>query len=165
MDVVLDLMIHDIDVILSMVQSGVRSVDAVGVPVLTASVDIANARLRFANGCIANLTASRVSAKRERKLRIFQPDTYVSVDYGERHVRVFRREVGADGQTSLTAEERHVEEGDALAAEIDAFLRAVRARETPPVTGWDGLRALEIAHVIRESVETEVRAVRALAQA
>ena len=157
-DVVLDLMIHDLDLIFSMVPSAVRSVDAVGVPVLTPSVDIANARLRFANGCIANLTASRVSFKRERKLRIFQPDAYFSVDYGERRVRICRRFEEPDGQPSLTLEEREVEEGDALEIEIDAFLRAVRARETPPVTGWDGLRALEIAEVIRESVEMEVRA-------
>ena len=91
-DVILDLMIHDLDVILSMVPSAVRSVEAVGVPVLTSSVDIANARIRFANGCIANVTASRVSLKRERKLRIFQADAYLSVDYGERRVRICRRE-------------------------------------------------------------------------
>jgi predicted dehydrogenase len=162
-DVVLDLMIHDLDLILSMVPSPVRSVEAVGVPVLTPSVDIANARLRFADGCIANVTASRVSAKRERKLRLFQADAYVSIDFGERTVRIFRREEGEDGQLALTAEERVVEEGDALAAEIDAFLRAVRDREAPPVTGWDGLRALEIAHVIRERVEVEVRAAGAAA--
>ena len=160
-DVVLDLMIHDLDVILSMVGSSVRSVEAVGVPVLTSSVDIANARLRFANGCIANLTASRVSFKRERKLRIFQADAYFSVDYSDRRVRVCRREEGADGQPALTLEDHEVEEGDALEEEIDAFLRAVRERHTPPVTGWDGLRALEVAHVIRESVETEVRAAQA----
>ena len=160
-DVVLDLMIHDLDVILSMMPSALRSVEAVGVPVLTASVDIANARLRFANGGIANLTASRVSLKRERKLRIFQPDAYLSVDYGERRVLICRREPGPDGQPALSVEEREVPEADALGSEIDAFLRAVRARETPPVTGWDGLRALEVAHVIRESLETEVRAARA----
>jgi len=162
-DVVLDLMIHDLDVIMSMVPSAVRAVEAVGVPVLTPSVDIANARLRFANGCIANLTASRVSLKRERKLRIFQPDAYFSVDFVEHRVRICRREAGEDGQPALTLEERDVKEGDALDAEIHAFLRAVRARETPPVTGWDGLRALELAHIIRESVETEVRAAQAKA--
>jgi len=144
-----------------MVPSAVRAVEAVGVPVLTPSVDIANARLRFANGCIANLTASRVSLKRERKLRIFQPDAYFSVDFGEHRVRICRREAGEDGQPALTLEEREVQEGDALDAEIHAFVRAVRARETPPVTGWDGLRALELAHIIRESVETEVRAAQA----
>ena len=160
-DVVLDLMIHDLDVVLSMVQSPVRSVEAVGVPVLTPSVDIANARIRFANGCTANFTASRVSFKRERKLRIFQPDAYFSVDYGERRVRICRREEEPGGVPTLSLEERQVEEEDALEVEIDSFLRAVRAQEPPPVTGWDGLRALEVAHVIRESVETEVRAAQA----
>jgi len=162
-DVVLDLMIHDLDVILSMVPSAVRSVEAVGVPVLSSEVDIANARLRFANGCIANLTASRVSLKRERKLRIFQPDAYVTVDYGERRVRICRRENSDDGQAALVLEDREVAEIDALQAEVEAFLHAVDSREPPPVTGWDGLRALEVAHVIRESLETEVRAAQAVA--
>ena len=160
-DVVLDLMIHDLDVILSMMPSPLRSVEAVGVPVLTNSVDIANARLRFANGGIANVTASRVSLKRERKLRIFQPDAYLSVDYGERRVLICRRESGPDGLPALSLEEREVPEADALGSEIDAFLSAVRGRETPPVTGWDGLRALEVAHVILESLETESRAAQA----
>ena len=160
-DVVLDLMIHDLDVILSMMPSPLRSVEAVGVPVLTNSVDIANARLRFANGGIANVTASRVSLKRERKLRIFQPDAYLSVDYGERRVLICRRESGPDGLPALSLEEREVPEADALGSEIDAFLSAVRERETPPVTGWDGLRALEVAHVILESLETESRAAQA----
>jgi predicted dehydrogenase len=159
--VILDLMIHDIDLLLATVGSPVRSVDAVGIPVLTSSVDIANARLRFANGCVANLTASRVSVKRERKLRIFQPDAYFSIDFDERRVRVIRREPRPDGAPALRFEEQVVEPGDALAAEIDAFIGAVRRRETPPVSGWDGLKALEIAEVIRESVETEVRATRA----
>jgi len=164
-DVILDLMIHDLDVILSMVPSALRAVEAVGVPVLTPSVDIANARLRFANGCIANVTASRVSLKRERKLRIFQADAYLAVDYGERRVRICRREPSADGQTSLVLEEREVPEADPLEAEIDAFLRAVRDRQPPPVTGWDGLRALEVADVIRESLAAEVRAAQAAALA
>jgi predicted dehydrogenase len=160
-DVVLDLMIHDLDLILTMVTSPVRAVEAVGVPVLTPSVDIANARLRFANGCIANLTASRVSLRRERKLRIFQPDAYFSIDFDERRGRVVRREPDDAGQPSLTFEDLEVREGDALEEEIEAFVQAVRARQPPPVTGWDGLRALEVAHVIRESVETEVRAAQA----
>jgi predicted dehydrogenase len=160
-DVILDLMIHDLDLLLVLVGSPVRSVEAVGVPVLTNSVDIANARLRFANGCIANLTASRVSVKRERKLRIFQADAYFSIDFDERRVRIFRREPVEDGPPKLSYDELAAEEGDALRAEVDAFVQAVRARETPAVTGWDGLKALEVAEVIRESVETEVRAAEA----
>ncbi|TMA48645.1 MAG: Gfo/Idh/MocA family oxidoreductase [Deltaproteobacteria bacterium] len=160
-DVVLDLMIHDLDLILSMTTSSVRSIEAVGVPVLTPSVDIANARLRFANGCIANVTASRVSLKRERKLRIFQEDAYLSVDFGERRVLICRREMGPDGQPSLSVEEHDVPDVDPLESEIDAFLRAVRERERPPVSGWDGLRALEVAHLILESLETEVQTVQA----
>jgi predicted dehydrogenase len=160
-DVVLDLMIHDLDVIMSMVPSALRSVEAVGVPVLTQSVDIANARLRFANGCIANVTASRVSLKRERKLRIFQADAYLSVDYGERRVRVCRREPDEGGHPALVIEDREVPEGDALESEICAFVRAVRERKPPPVSGWDGLRALEVVQVIRESLEAEVRAAQA----
>jgi predicted dehydrogenase len=160
-DVVLDVMIHDIDLLLFMVASPLRAVEAVGVPVLTSSVDIANARLRFANGCIANVTASRVSVKRERKLRIFQGDGYFSVDFDQRLVRVCRRETDEHGRHTLAFEQIEVPAGDALATEIDAFVRAVQARETPPVTGWDGLRALEVAHVVRECVETEVRAAHA----
>jgi predicted dehydrogenase len=160
-DVVLDLMIHDLDLVLTMVTSPVRAVEAVGVPVLTPSVDIANARIRFANGCIANLTASRVSLRRERKLRVFQPDAYFSIDFDERRGRVVRREPDDAGQPSLTFEDLEVREGDALEEEIEGFVQAVRERQPPPVTGWDGLRALEVAHVIRESVETEVRAAQA----
>jgi len=160
-DVVLDLMIHDLDLILSMTGSTLRSVEAVGVPVLTATADIANARLRFANGCIANLVASRVSMKKERKLRIFQQDAYVAIDFGERKVRIICRRPSPDGQPELHVEEREVPEADALETEIDAFLHAVRTREAPPVSGSDGLRALEVAHVIRESLEAEVRAAQA----
>jgi predicted dehydrogenase len=163
-DVVLDVMIHDLDLILSMTGSALRSVEAVGVPVLTPTADIANARLRFANGCIANVIASRVSMKKERKLRIFQPDAYVAIDFGERKVRIIGRRPGADGQPELHLEEREVPEADALETEIDAFLRTVRTREAPPVSGWDGLRALEVAHVIRESLEAEVRAAQAAAE-
>jgi predicted dehydrogenase len=157
-DVVLDLMIHDLDITLSMVPSSVRAVEAIGVPVLTSNVDIANARLRFANGCIANLTSSRVSFKRERKIRIFQPDAYIAADYDLQRVRVCRRvENGAEGP-SLSMEEQHVGDGDALADEISSFLDAVAQRGAPVVTGWDGLKALEVARTIVESMETEVRA-------
>jgi predicted dehydrogenase len=158
-DVVLDLMIHDLDVILSMVPSSIRSVEAVGVPVLTNNVDIANARLRFANGCIANLTSSRVSSKRERKIRIFQPNAYIAADYGLRDVRVCRRIENGSAGPSLSLEDQQIEDRDALADEISAFLDTVRRRGTPAVSGWDGLKALEVARTIIESMETEVRAV------
>ncbi len=152
-DVILDLMIHDLDVILSLVNSDVQSVEAVGVPVLTESTDIANARLRFANGCIANVTASRVALKKERKLRLFQADTYVSVDYGEKHVRVCRRLPGPDGP-SITVDESSLEQGDALRAEIEHFVDAVRTRHQPLVDGRTALRALELAERIRSNLET-----------
>lgn len=152
-DVILDLMIHDLDVILSLVQADVQSVEAVGVPVLSESADIANARLRFTNGCIANITASRVALKRERKIRIFQADTYVSVDYGEKHVRICRRVVG-DGMPTITVEEHALGEGDALFDEIEHFVHAVRTRQRPLVDGRTALRALEVAELIRSSMET-----------
>jgi predicted dehydrogenase len=152
-DVILDLMIHDLDVILSLVGADVQNVEAVGVPVLTETIDIANARLRFTNGCIANVTASRVAMKRERKIRLFQSDTYVSVDYGEKHVRVARRQpVG--GMPTITVEELSLDPGDALLDEIDHFVHAVRSRERPLVDGRTALRALEVAEQIRANLET-----------
>lgn len=149
-DVVRDLMIHDLDVILSLVRSPVTSIEAFGVPVLTSEPDIANARLRFASGCIANVTASRVALKRERKMRVFQPDTYLVVDYGEHRIRICRREPGVQPGTlpNLTFEEREVGGEDALEEEIRAFLQAVRDRGQPVVSGQDGLQALEIAERI-----------------
>lgn len=152
-DVILDLMIHDLDVILSLVQAEVQSVEAVGVPVLSEGADIANARLRFASGCIANITASRVALKRERKIRIFQADTYVSVDYGEKHVRVCRRVI-SEGAPTIEVEEHALGEGDALFDEIEHFARAVQTRERPLVDGRTALRALEVAELIRSSLET-----------
>lgn len=154
-DVVRDLMIHDLDVILSLVQSPVTSIEAFGVPVLTAEPDIANVRLRFASGCIANVTASRVALKRERKMRIFQPDTYLVVDYGEHRIRICRREPGPHvGELpNLTFEERAVSGEDALEEEIRAFLQAVRERSEPIVSGRDGLQALEMAERIMGCLE------------
>jgi len=152
-DVILDLMIHDLDVILSLVGAEVQSVEAVGVPVLSETTDIANARLRFSNGCIANITASRVALKRERKIRLFQADTYVSVDYGEKHVRVCRRLADAGGPT-ITVEEHALGEGDALFDEIEHFILAVRTRQPPLVDGRTALRALEVAELIRTHLET-----------
>jgi predicted dehydrogenase len=157
-DVVLDLMIHDLDVILSMVRSPVAAIEAVGVPVITTSPDIANARIRFADGAIANVTASRVSLKRERKLRIFQHDTYISLDYGEKRMRICRRgQAPLGGLAPIEVEERIVDGEDALAEEIRAFLGAVRTRQPPLVSGREGLRAVELAYQVLERVEDELR--------
>ncbi len=152
-DVILDLMIHDLDVILSLVPAEVQHVEAVGVPVLSGTADIANARLRFVDGCIANITASRVALKRERKIRLFQADTYVSVDYGEKSVRVCRR-VPVDGLPTITVEEHALGEGDALFDEIEHFVHAVRTRQRPLVDGRTALRALTVAELIRDHLES-----------
>ena len=154
-DVVRDLMIHDLDVILSLVRAPVVSREAFGVPVLTDEPDIANVRLRFASGCIANITASRVALKRERKMRVFQPDTYLVVDYGAQTIRICRREPAADETAlpNLSFEERAVGGEDALEEEIRAFLRSVQERSTPLVSGLDGLQALEEAERIVDSLE------------
>ena len=147
-DVVLDLMIHDIDVIASLVRSPVNRVEAVGVAVLTDKPDIANARITFANGCIANVTASRVSIKRERKIRFFQPDAYLSIDYDQRRAQIFHKRPPGAGWMDIRAETIEIKEADALADEIDSFLDCVRTRSLPLVSGAEGLRALEIASII-----------------
>jgi predicted dehydrogenase len=147
-DVVLDLMIHDIDVIASLVRSTVDRVEAVGVAVLTEKPDIANARITFANGCIANITASRVSIKRERKIRVFQTDAYLSIDYDQRRAQIYHKPPPGGGWMDIRAETIEIKEGDALADEIDAFLACVRTRSLPLVGGAEGLRALEIASMI-----------------
>jgi predicted dehydrogenase len=154
--VVLDIMIHDIDVILALVDAPVTELDAVGAPVFSSSEDIANARLKFANGCVANVTASRVSLKTERKLRIFQPDAYLGVDYGDKSVRIVRKKTGGatppTGLADFAMEQESYDESDALKGEIDAFVHAVRTGTQPPVTGEDGVRSLEIAIRIAESM-------------
>jgi predicted dehydrogenase len=156
-DVIRDLMIHDLDVIQSFVPTDVVAVESVGVPVLTSTVDIANARLRFANGCIANLTASRVSLKRERKLRIFQPDAYVAIDYDQRTVRICRRiaEAHPGALPEIVVEKLDAGKGDPLRDEVQAFLAAVAARSMPVVSGRDGLHALELAERIVASLERD----------
>jgi predicted dehydrogenase len=147
-DVVLDLMIHDIDVISSLVRSPVERLEAVGVPVLTDKPDIANARIKFANGCIANVTSSRVSIKRERKIRFFQPDAYISIDYDQRRAQIYYKPAPGAGWLGIRAENVEIKDGDALADEIDSFLDCVRSRALPLVDGEEGLRALEIASMI-----------------
>jgi len=152
-DVVLDLMIHDIDLILSFVRSPVARISAVGVPVISPYVDIANARLTFANGCVANVTASRVSALKQRKVRIFQDDAYVSMDFVENTIQIFRRTFpgGPEGQPEITGELLETEKVDALRDEIRSFVDCSGTGAQPLVSGSDGLAALELAfRIIRK---------------
>ena len=151
-DVVLDLMIHDIDVIASLVRSPVVRVEAVGVPVLTDKPDIANARITFANGCIANVTSSRVSLKRERKVRFFQSDAYISIDYDQRRAQIYHKPAPGAGWLDIRAENIEITDGDALADEIDSFLDCVAARTMPLVGGAEALLALEIASMVSQQL-------------
>ena len=154
-DVVLDLMIHEIDIILSLVKSQLQHIHAAGVPVISSRVDIANARLTFENGCVANVTASRISLKNMRKIRIFQKDTYVSVDYSNRDITIIRK----DGQgidlpiPGMSMERSIFEKADALEAEIGSFVDAVRTRQAPLVSGHDGRNALGVALDIIDQIE------------
>jgi predicted dehydrogenase len=146
-DVVLDLMIHDLDLILSFVRSPVTRIQAVGVPVISANVDIANARLAFENGCVANVTASRVSARKQRKIRIFQEDAYVSMDFVEHSIQIFRRTFphGPQGIPDISGELIETQKGDSLRDEIRAFVDCAREGVPPLVSGREGLAALEVA--------------------
>lgn len=162
-NVVLDLMIHDIDLIQSIVRSPLVSVDAIGTPVFSGEIDIANARLRFENGCVANTTASRVSLKTERKMRLFQDDAYVSIDLQQKILTVIRKRPpdAPPGPLPVLIEEQNLEQGDALKAEIESFLECVRTSRAPVVGGEDGLRALETALRITEQVRRSAPAVTA----
>ena len=153
--VVLDLMIHDIDIVQTLVGSAIESIDAVGTPVFSEDVDIANARIRFANGCVANATASRVSLKTERKMRVFSDEAYVSIDLQQKIVTVIRKRPGAPaaGQLPVTIEERNFEPGDALKAEIHSFLTCIQQGKSPVVSGEAGLAALETAMQITSQVQ------------
>ena len=139
-DVVLDLMIHDIDIVLSLVPSAVREVRAVGIPVLSERADIANARVEFEDGCVANLTASRVSFEKTRKLRFFQPNDYISVDYDSQTGTMVSLRMGRVSEQKLEP----VKE-EPLKLQLGAFAQCVKSRRTPVVAGTDGLRALELA--------------------
>lgn len=167
--VVLDLMIHDIDIILSLVKSPIKSIDANGVAVVSAEPDIANARIKFENGCVANITASRISQKKMRKMRLFERDTYVSIDLLQGISECFKLE------TELPAPEKRsgivmgkmegektgyvfyerlsAPEGNALLMELESFARAVLHDETPPVTAEDGRKALSVASEIAEIIQ------------
>ena len=153
--VVLDLMIHDIDIILNFVKSDIKHIHAAGIPVISGHVDIANARLEFGNGCVANVTASRISTRNERKIRLFQRDAYISVDFANREITVVQRNVNSlEGLIpGMEIKQLCFTKGDALEAELKAFVKAVRTRETPEVTGRDGREALKIALSIMEQIQ------------
>jgi predicted dehydrogenase len=153
--VVLDLMIHDIDLIQTLVGAPIESIDAVGTSVFSSDLDIANARIRFVGGCVANTTASRVSLKQERKLRIFQDDAYFSIDLQQKILTVIRKKDAAtpvESAAQVAIEEQSFDQGDALKVEIEAFLRAIREGTPPVVSGEDGLRALDTAIQIAKLV-------------
>ena len=155
-NVVLDLMIHDIDLVQSLANSEIESIEAIGTPVFSGEIDIANARIRFANGCVANTTASRVSMKTERKLRIFEDAAYISLDLQQKILTLIRKRDGEPqpGQLPVSIEEANLEQGDALKSEIESFLDCIRNNKRPIVSGEDGLRALETAIRISEQVHT-----------
>jgi predicted dehydrogenase len=151
-DVVLDVMIHDLDVVLSLDGSEPVQIDAVGVPVLTPKVDIANARLRFASGLIANLTASRVSTERVRKFRVFAPQTYISADFDAREAQVYRLAATPDGRPDIRVERSGDKHDEPLRRQLAAFVESVRTRTPPLVSGRDGRRALALALTILERI-------------
>jgi predicted dehydrogenase len=158
-NVVLDLMIHDIDIVQTIVGAPIVSIDAIGTKVFSDEIDIANARIRFENGCVANATASRVSLKTERKLRVFEDDAYISLDLQQKILTLIRKraEPPAPGQLPVSIEEQSLDQGDALKAEIESFLNCIRTGRAPVVGGEAGLRALETAMRITEQVHAGAR--------
>jgi predicted dehydrogenase len=155
-DVVLDLMIHDLDIVLDLVGTLPEEIRAAGISILSDKVDIANVRLAFPGGCVANLTASRVSTERVRKLRLFQPHQYVSLDYQKQDAVVFT----VSGNQQIGFQPLPVTKDEPLRLEIEAFLEAVRNRSRPPASGDEGLRALEIALAILGKIEEHAKVVR-----
>jgi len=155
-DVVFDLMIHDLDVVLSIVPSEVVAVEAVGVAVLTSRPDIANARLKFASGCIANITASRISKDRVRKIRIFQRDAYLSVDYAAQEVERWRLVKNNGGPPAIEGGKLEVVREEPLKRELADFVAALREKRQPGVTGADGLRAIELAQKITDEISRDL---------
>lgn len=163
-DVVLDLMIHDIDMIIGLVGSPVASVDAVGTPVLGRRIDLANARITFESGCVANVTASRVSYKTERRLRVFARNHYLSCNLGGRRISGYRLrgDPMVDGLAAIEAETYEIPEEDSLGNEIDAFLDCIVNGTKPLVDGRAGCEALRVASLINESIEEQLAKVQAL---
>lgn len=157
-DVVLDLMIHDLDIIQHLVKSEVEKIEAVGVPVLSDKVDIASARLEFKSGCIANITASRISFHNQRKMRIFQPDSYLTIDFAQKEASIYHRhKIGNGERPSITMETIEVKPGDALQMEIQSFVHAAIKRTPPYVSGEEGRKALALALEINEQIQANLR--------
>jgi len=154
-DVVLDLMIHDLDILLALVNREIEEIRAAGISILTEKVDIANVRLQFEGGCVANLTASRVSTEKVRKLRLFQPNQYISLDYSRQDAVVFS--VGAGRQISF--QQLAVTKGEPLALQFDAFLNSVETRQTPKLNGHAGRLSLRVALAILAKIEEHSRVV------
>jgi predicted dehydrogenase len=162
--VILDLMIHDIDIILSLVKSDVRSISASGVAVLTETPDIANARIEFHNGCVANLTSSRISMKKMRKMRLFQKDAYIGIDFLEKKAEVIQMDLGddpnaftfdiptPDGSKSIAIRNPNVTDSNAIKEELIAFKRSIEENTRPIVNETDGLNAMDVAHRILEKI-------------
>lgn len=146
--VVLDLMIHDLEIILHLVKSPVTSIDAVGVPVLSHGEDIATVRLHFQNGCVANVTASRISPEKMRKIRVFQREGYVSLDYQNQTGEIYRLAGG-----TIVREEVEIEKGEPLKRELAAFVECARQGKQPKVSGYEGAAALELAVEITRAIE------------
>ena len=146
--VVLDLMIHDLEIILHLVRSPVETIDAVGVPVLSRGEDIANARLRFENGCVANITSSRISPERMRKIRVFQEDAYLSLDYQNQSGEIYRREGG-----TIVRGEVEIEREEPLKQQLAAFVECASTGRAPKVSGFQATAALELAVEITKRIE------------
>ena len=153
-DVILDLMIHDLDLILKFVNSPLVNMEAVGVPILSDKIDISNVRLSFATGCIANITASRISAKTMQKIRFFGPEGYHSVDCQKREILSLSKIVGSDGKQQIVQNNVEVGSHDPLEEEIRSFVHAVVERSKPPVTGEDGRQSLALAIEILQKMKT-----------
>ncbi|MFQ6077834.1 MAG: Gfo/Idh/MocA family oxidoreductase [Thermodesulfobacteriota bacterium] len=157
-DVVLDLMIHDIQIILSVVDSPIQSIQAVGVPIVSPYLDIANARIEFENGCIASVTASRVSGEKMRKIRVLQSTAYFSIDYVSQKITVFSKD--GKGRKSISpgifAEDITIAKNDPLELEIKSFVERVRDRKRPLVSGLDGKKALEVALRITDQIQRNI---------
>ena len=167
--VILDLMIHDIDIILSIVRSDVKRISASGVSVLTETPDIANVRIEFDNGCVANLTSSRISMKKMRKIRLFQKDAYIGIDFLEKKAEVIKIDAQTEkavftfdietnnGKKTIAVANPVVQDGNAILMELQAFTKAIINNEETPVTVIDGFRAMDVAHQILDKINSRQR--------